>query len=114
MFDTSLIDWSDISAAKENLQAKAYEAVNWDSFDLSSLSEEEKQHIDSTKVNYAKILTYLTTQDNIEFDIDSLDWSFINDLVPYFKKKIYKKVAWDKTNFSAFDSSAFYWSEVNI
>ena len=113
-FDTSLIDWSDISAAKENLQAKAYEAVNWDSFDLSSLSEEEKQHIDSTKVNYAKILAYLKTQDNIEFDIDSLDWSFINDLDPYFKKKIYKKVAWDKTNFSASESSAFDWSEVNI
>ena len=113
-FDTSLIDWSDISVAKENLQAKAYEAVNWDSFDLSSFSEEEKQHIDSTKVDYAKIVTYLKTQDNIEFEIDSLDWSFINDLDPYFKKKIYKKVAWDKTNFSAADSSAFDWSEVNI
>ena len=113
-FDTSLIDWSDISVAKENLQAKAYEAVNWDSFDLSSFSEEEKQHIDSTKVDYAKILTNLKTQDNIEFDIDSLNWSFINDLDPYFKKKIYKKVAWDRINFSAADSSAFDWSEVNI
>ena len=113
-FDASLIDWSDISVAKESLQAKAYEAVNWDSFDLPSISEEEKQHINSTKVDYAKIYTQLKAQDNVDFNIDSLDWSFINNLDPYLKKKLYKKVAWDKVDFKAVESSAFDWSSVNI
>ena len=113
-FDASLIDWSDISAAKESLQVKAYEAVNWDSFNLLSFSEEEKQHINSTKVDYAKICTQLKAQDNVDFNIDSLDWSFINNLDPYFKKKLYKKVAWDKVDFKEVESSAFDWSSVNI
>ena len=33
---------------------------------------------------------------------------------PYFKKKLYKNVAWNKVNFQAVESSAFDWSEVNI
>ena len=113
-FDASLIDWSDISVAKESLQVKAYEAVNWDSFDLPSFGEEEKQHINSTKVDYAKIYTQLKAQDNVDFNIDSPDWSFINNLDPYLKNKLYKKVAWDKVDFKAAESSAFDWSSVNI
>ncbi|QNI97366.1 hypothetical protein SynRS9902_01475 [Synechococcus sp. RS9902] len=60
-FDTSFIDWGDISVAKEHLQAKAYEVVDWESFDFHSLSEQEKQHIDSAKVDYARIFTQLKT-----------------------------------------------------
>ena len=107
-FDTALIDWSDISAAKKAHQIKAYKAIDWASVDFTALDEGDKESIDWTKVNYAK------AQASEEFDIFSLDWDFLNQLSTQFKKKVYQKVAWNKVDFSAGDSSAFDWAAINL
>ena len=107
-FDTALIDWSDISAAKKAHQIKAYKAIDWASVDFTALNEGDKESIDWTKVNYAK------AQASKEFDIFSLDWDFLNQLSTQSKKKVYQKVAWNEVDFSAGDSSAFDWASINL
>ena len=107
-FDTTLIDWSDISAAKKAHQIKAFKAIDWASVDFTMLDEEDKESIDWTKVNYAK------AQASDDFDIFSLDWDFLNQLSAQSKKKVYQKIAWNEVDFRAGDSSAIDWASINL
>ena len=107
-FDSTLIDWSDISGAKKAHQIRFYRTIDWASIDFTALDEDATQNIDWAKVNYAK------AQASGKFDIFSLDWNFLNQLGTQTKKIIYRKIAWNKVDFTSGDSSTFDWSTINI
>ena len=89
-FAIDFIDWAEVNSAGK-AQTKVYKDLAWQSIDYAKLSDETKDGIDWSRIDYRE-----ATQSS-SFDISFIDWKEINSAKNV--KKLYKYLNWKNIDY---------------
>ena len=98
-----------VNWARANKSKTWYKDVDWSAIPFNRLSDDEKESLDWSKINYAEAI------DSDTFKYDLIDWNDISAASKKIKKKIYKSINWGNFDFDSLDASdKFDWANVNF
>ena len=89
-FGIDLIDWGEVNSGGK-AQIKAYKDLDWKDIDYEKLSEETKEGIDWSRMDYKEAMQASS------FDISIIDWGEVNSAKNI--KKIYKDLNWGSVDY---------------
>jgi len=82
------VDWERANSSKS-----WYKDVDWSAIPFNRLSDDEKESLDWSKINYAEAI------DSDTFKYDLIDWSDISAASTKIKKKVYRSINWGDFDF---------------
>ena len=89
-FDIDLIDWGEVNSGGK-AQIKAYKDLDWKDINYEKLSEETREGIDWSRMDYKEAMQASS------FDISIIDWGEVNSAKNI--KKIYKDLNWESVDY---------------
>ena len=91
-FAIDFIDWAEVNSAGK-AQTKVYKDLAWQSIDYAKLSDETKDGIDWSRIDYREAIQ------SSSFDISIIDWGEVNSAKNI--KKIYKDLNWESVDYGS-------------